>query len=198
MPRKYELRRRAERREETRRRIVEATVILHETFGAGRTTISDIAARAGVERATVYRHFPDEQTLLTACIGHYLAQYPPPDPGSWGEIGDPVTRLRTALLEIYAYHRRTERMADRTERDLPDLPTLQAVLAPGLAHWARLRDALTTGWPVPEERRALVVAGIGHAIAFLTWRSLVREQGLDDDQAVAAMVAMVRGLAGDG
>jgi AcrR family transcriptional regulator len=198
MTRKYELRRRAERQGETRRRIVEATVALHEALGVGRTTISDIAARAGVERATVYRHFPDEQTLLTACTGHYLAQNPPPDPGSWSEIDDPAARLRTALREIYAYHRRTERMSDRTERDLPDLPALQAVLAPGFAHWARLRDALATGWPVSEERHTLVVAGVGHAIAFLTWRSLVREQGLDDDQAVAAMVAMVRCLAEGG
>jgi AcrR family transcriptional regulator len=197
MPRKYELRRRAERQEETRRRIVEATVALHESLGPGRTTISDIAARAGVERATVYRHFPDERTLFTACTGHYLAQHPLPDPRSWGEISDPVSRLRTALAEIYAYHRRTERIAEHTERDLPALPALQAVLEPGFAHWSRLREVLATGWPASEERRALVVAGIGHAIAFLTWRSLVREQGLDDEQAAAAMVAMVRCLAED-
>ena len=197
MPRKYELRRRAERQEETRRRIVEATVALHETLGPGRTTISDIASRAGVERATVYRHFPDERSLFTACTGHYLAQNPPPDPGSWAEISDPVSRLRTALVEIYAYHRRTERISEQTERDLPDLPVLQAVLEPGFAHWARLRDVLAADWPVAEERRALVVAGVGHAIAFLTWRSLVREQGLEDNQAAAAMVSMVRSLAGD-
>ena len=118
MPRKYELRRRAERQEETRQRIVEATVALHETLGAARTTISDIAARAGVERATVYRHFPDERALLTACSGHYVARHPRPDPAPWIEIADPETRLRAALAEVYAYHRRTERMTDRAIRDL--------------------------------------------------------------------------------
>jgi AcrR family transcriptional regulator len=195
MPRKYELRRRAERQEETRRRIVEATVALHEALGPARTTISDIAARAGVERATVYRHFPDERTLLAACTGLYVARHPPPDPGPWGEIADPEARLQTALAEIYAYHRRTERMSDRAARDLADVPVLREVLAPEFAYWVGVRDALAAAWPVSDGRRALVVAAVGHAVAFSTWRSLVREQGLDEAQAIAAMVAMVRALA---
>ena len=198
MPRKYELRRRAERQAETRRRIVEATVALHEALGVPRTTVSDVAARAGVERATVYRHFPDERALVAACTGHYAAQHPPPDPAAWGAIADPEARLRAGLAEVYAYHRRTERMVGRAERDLPDAPVLREVLAPTFAHWARLRDVLVTGWPVPEERRALVAAAVGHAVAFATWRSLVREQGLDDAQAVEAMAALVRCLADDG
>ncbi len=198
MPRKYELRRRAERQEETRRRIIEATVALHETLGAGRTTISDIAARAGVERATVYRHFPDERALLTACTGHYVAINPRPNPTPWSEIADPELRLRTGLAEIYAYHRRTERMTDRAARDLADTPVLRDVLAPEFAYWAGVRDVLAAAWPVSEGRRALVVAGVGHAVAFSTWRSLVREQGLDEAQAVETMAAMVRCLAADG
>ena len=197
MPRKYELRRRAERQEETRRRIVEAAVALHEALGPARTTISDIAARAGVERATVYRHFPDERALLAACTGHYAALNPPPDPAPWAEIANPETRLRTGLAEVYGYHRRTERMSDRAARDLPDAPVLCDVLAPEFAYWAGVRGALAAGWPAPEERRVLVVAAVGHAVAFPTWRSLVREQGLDEAQAVAAMAAMVRCLAAD-
>ena len=191
MPRRYELRRRAERQEETRRRIVAATVALHEALGVARTTISDIAERAGVERATVYRHFPDERTLFMACTGHYLAQHPPPDPAPWRAITDPAGRLRTGLAAAYAYHRRTERMTDRAERDLPDQPVLREVLAPTIAHWARVRDVLAADWPVPEERRALVAAAVGHALAFRTWQSLVREQGLDEAQAVEVMVGMI-------
>lgn len=196
MPRTYALRRRAERQAETRRRIVAAAVALHEAVGAARTTISDIAAQAGVERATVYRHFPDDRALFSACTGHYLAHHPPPDPVPWAAIADPVARLRTGLAEVYTYHRRTERMTDRAERDLPDVPALREVLAPHFAHWARVRDALATGWSGTEERRVLAAA-IGHALAFSTWRSLVREQGLDDTQAVDTMVTMVCGLAGD-
>jgi AcrR family transcriptional regulator len=198
MPRKYQLRRRAERQADTRRRIVAATVALHEEQGVARTTVSDIAARAGVERATVYRHFPDERALFAACTGHYRAQHPPPDPTSWDAIADPVVRLQTAVVEVYAYHRRTETMVDRAMRDLPNLPALQEALAPRFAHWARLQEALAAGWPVSEDRHPLIAAAVGHAIAFSTWRSLVREQGLDDGQAVAAMVAMVRCLAADG
>jgi AcrR family transcriptional regulator len=195
MPRKYEMKRRAEREEETRRRIVEAAVALHETRGVVRTTISDIAAQAGVERATVYRHFPDERALVTACTGHFATLNPPPDPTPWSEIADPEKRVRTGLVEIYTYHRRTERMVDRATRDFTEAPILREVLAPVFAFWAHVRDVLTADWPVSEERRAVVVAGVGHAIVFSTWQSLVREQGLDEAQAVEAMVAMVRGLA---
>jgi hypothetical protein len=87
-------------------------------------------------------------------------------------------------------------MTDRGERDLLDMPAMREVLAPAFAHWARVRDSLVTGWSDAGERHVLLTATIGHAVAFSTWRSLVREQGLDEDQAVTAMVAMVRGLAG--
>src|SRR5688572_3264532 len=117
MTRKYEQRLRAERREETRQRIVEAAVALHEAVGGAGATISAIAERAGVERATVYRHFPDERSLFTACTRHYNAANPPPDPSPWHEIPAPETRLRVALAEIYAYYRRTERMAERAAED---------------------------------------------------------------------------------
>ena len=64
--RKYELKKRAERQDETRQRIVEATVALHEELGPAQTSISKIAERAGVRRSTVYRHFPDEDAPFAA------------------------------------------------------------------------------------------------------------------------------------
>lgn len=194
--RKYEMRRRAERQDETRQRIVEATVALHETQGGTRTTISDIAAHAGVERATVYRHFPDEHALFTACTGHFGSQYPPPDPEPWKAILDPEARFRIGVREIYAYYRRAERMLDRTYRDLPDLPAMQEVLAPVFAHWGRVRDVLAADWTSNEKEHPLIVAAVGHAMAFSTWQSLVREQGLDDADAVDIMVTLVRCLSG--
>src|SRR5918997_5277074 len=117
MTRKYDMKRRAERQEETRRRIVEATVELHQTVGMARTTISAIAEKAGVQRLTVYRHFPDERALFYACTGHWRAANPPPDPGSWSQIADPHARLRLALGEVYAFHRRTEPMISNVVRD---------------------------------------------------------------------------------
>ncbi len=196
MTRKYEMRRRAERQEATRQRIVEATVALHEERGVLATTISDIATRAGVERATVYRHFPDERSLITACTGHYYTQHPPPDPCPWERIVDPAERLRTALAEIYAYHERTEPMTARTLPEVPRLPVLQVVIAPALAYWARVREVLATGWTADPARQPLVAAAVGHAIGFPTWQSLVREQGLAEPVAVEMMVTLVRCLAG--
>ena len=118
MTRKYDMKRRAKRQEETRQRIVEATVELHKTVGMARTTISAIAEKAGVERLTVYRHFPDERALFSACSGHYMAANPPPDPALWTQVADPEKRLRVALTEVYAYHRRTEPMMANFFRDL--------------------------------------------------------------------------------
>ena len=80
MARKYELKRRAERQEETRRRIVEAAIELHRTKGPARTTLTDIARLAGVQRNTLYRHFPDERAIGLACSGLYMELNPPPDP----------------------------------------------------------------------------------------------------------------------
>ncbi len=195
MARKYELKRRAEHQEETRRRIVEATVELHESVGLAYTTISAIAERAGVERATVYRHFPDERSLFTACTSHYLAANPPPDPASLRRIADPLERLEVGLSEIYAYHRRTEEMNYKAQRDLPQFPALAEVLAPYLEHWGRSGDVLATGWQTQHGDTKLLRAAIGHAINFQTWRSLARGEGLDDSEAVELMAAMIRCVA---
>ena len=199
MARKYELKRRAQRQEETRQRIVEATVHLHETVGAQGATISAIAEQAGVERLTIYRHFPDERSLLTACTGHYLAQHQPPDPGNWQAIADPEQCLQTALMEIYAYHRQTEAMMNSAQHDMVDLPVLRELLEPMFGYWRQVRDRLAEKfgdrYREDEERHAQICAAIGHAVDFVTWRSLVRQQGLEDRQAVTAMLAMVRCLA---
>ena len=195
MARKYELKRRAEHQEETRRRIVEAAVELHESVGLAYTTIKAIAERADVERATVYRHFPDERSLFAACTGHYLAANPPPDPTSLERTADPEQRLTMGLAEVYAYHRRTEEMNYKAERDLPQFPTLAEVLVPYLEHWARIGDVLAAGWQTPKGNSKLLRAAVGHAVSFQTWRSLAREEGLDDPDIAKLMVTLIRCIA---
>ena len=190
-------RRRDGRRERTRQRIVEATVELHETVGVARATISAIAERAGVQRLTVYRHFPDERALLSACSGHWTASNPPPEPGSWSQVADPQERLRLALGEVYAYHRSTESMMSNIVREAPVKPVLLEVAEPYFRHWERMRYVLATGWGVGDERLAMLLATLGHALDFQTWRSLVRQQGLSDERAVEAMAGMVRCLTRD-
>src|SRR3954453_4635610 len=101
MARKYELKARAERQEETRRRIVEAAIDLHRTIGPAQTSFSAIAERAGVKRHTLYRHFPDERAMGLACSGLYADRNPLPDPAPWLEMGDPEERLRAGLGALY-------------------------------------------------------------------------------------------------
>jgi AcrR family transcriptional regulator len=197
MARKYEMKRRARRQEETRRRITEAAVELHQALGPAKTTISAIAERAGVQRLTVYRHFPDERVLLSACSSHYEAANPPPDPGPWARIPDPEDRLRRALAETYAYHRRTEPMMTKVLRDAQvHAPTFE-VRVPYLRHWDRARYALATGWGAEDQRLKTLLAALGHALDFRTWLSLVHERGLTDEQAIELMVGMVRSLMRD-
>src|SRR6476661_5893321 len=128
MARNYELKQRAESKMATRQRIVEATVALHRSVGFA-TTISAIAERAGVQRLTVYRHFPDERALFRACSGHWSALHPLPDPSSWPAVDDPATRLELALRELYAHYRETEQMTANVRRDLPVVSAIQEIAA---------------------------------------------------------------------
>jgi AcrR family transcriptional regulator len=192
MTRTYQLKRRAQQQDETRQRIVEATVHLHETLGPARTSISAIAEQAGVERLTVYRHFPDEQTLFSACTSHYLAANPLPEPSDWTQIADPGTRLRVALTKTYAYYQRTERMLSRALPDLPDVPVMQRILEPYFAYWEQVCDGLTEGWSTQGRLHERLRAVLTHMLDFRTWYAFVREQHLSDDGLVALMVQFVR------
>jgi AcrR family transcriptional regulator len=194
LARKYELKQRAESLTATRERIVEATVELHDSLGPARTTISAIAEHAGVQRLTVYRHFPDERALFRACSAHWTARNPKPDPSSWLAVDDPEARLRIALTAIYAFYRSTEGMTGNLLRDLPALPVLQEVAAPFTEYWQTVRHALDRGWRTRGHKRALLRAAIGHAIEFDTWRSLTHREHLDDDDAAETMVSLARAL----
>ena len=192
MARKYEMKRRARNQQQTHEKITEAAVELHQELGPAETTISAIAERAGVQRLTVYRHFPDERALHSACSSHYAADNPMPDPDEWSAIAEPEERLRRALSESYAYHRRTEPMMSKVLRDAPvHAPTAEAV-GPYLRHWDRVRYALVGGWGAEGERLKRLLGALGHALDFWTWRSLVRERGLSDEEAMELMVGMVR------
>jgi AcrR family transcriptional regulator len=188
-PRPYRKSVRAEREAETRRRITEATVALHRELGPARTTVSAIAERAGVQRLTVYRHFPDEGELLGACSAHWLTAHPIPDPTPWAAIADPEERLRTALGAIYGWYRGDEQMIANVGRDAPGIPVLAAIVASGLPVYLQaVRELLLPGWGARGRRRRLLAAALGHALDFETWRSLERRQGLEPDAAIELMV----------
>ena len=189
MNRKYELKKRAQRQEETRQRIVEAAVELHTSVGSAQTTISAIASRAGVERHTVYAHFPDEPALFAACANHWRATHPRPDFGRWLELDAPEEQLRGVLSDLYAWYEGVEPDLVVLFRDMDSVPSHAEEMARTAQAMHQLADALLRGWP----RRKAVRAAIGHALEFETWRSLVRRQGLSRKQSVDAMVRLVAG-----
>jgi AcrR family transcriptional regulator len=193
--RHYELKRRAERREETRRRIVAAAVDLHTELGPARTTVTAVAERAGVTRPTVYAHFPDERSLLQACSGHVRAEVPPPDPAGWQAVAAPAERLEAALRELYRYYERLESLLANVQRDAAALPLVAEMNAYRVRYLEGVRDLLVEPWPATGGEREDLRRAVGHALEFATWQSLVRRQGCDTDRAVGLMVAFVRAVA---
>jgi AcrR family transcriptional regulator len=191
MARKYELKRRAERQAETRRRIVEATVELHTTVGPSRTTAAAIAERAGVERPTFYRHFPTLPDLFGACSSHGWETNPGPDPEPWRVFNDPDARLRVGLSQLYAYYERNAHGMWVVLRDLEDMAELRPFASHRIAHRKKVCEVLASAWPDRGERQKLLTAAIGHAVDFFTWRSL-RRQGLTNEEAVEVMARLVR------
>ncbi|PWU17974.1 MAG: TetR/AcrR family transcriptional regulator [Candidatus Rokuibacteriota bacterium] len=190
--RKYELKQRAAEMAETRRRITDAAVALHGTVGPARTTLSAIAKRAGVQRHTVYRHFPDEAELFGACSAHYFAENPWPDPEPWRAISDPHQRLTQALNELYAWYERTEPMLSNVLRDLELVAAIQPTIGPLQDYLAEAAEILAIGWPTRGHRRRVLAAALRHATAFQTWRSLTVNDRITRTEAVQLASALVQ------
>jgi AcrR family transcriptional regulator len=194
--RTYELKERARKQAETRQRIVEATVALHEEVGPAKTTVAEIARRAGVQRLTVYNHFPDERELFGACSAHFVARTPPPDPGAWAPVADPGARLRTALLELHEWYEAGAPMLAKVERDAANMPALREVVEAGSEPLENaVRELLTAPWGVRGERRRRVEAAIALATSFSAWEQLTEGEGLDAAAAVEILAGMVEAAA---
>jgi AcrR family transcriptional regulator len=189
--RSYRMQRRAESQEQTRLRITESAVALHATLGPSRTSISAVAAHAGVRRSTVYRHFPDEAALFDACSAHWANANPPPELSDWSAIDSPDERLHVALDQLYAFYRRTEPMLDNLFRDETTMPLVQQRFAAFRGYLDAARDTLMVRRNLRGATRRRTQATLGHAIAFSTWKSLARDQGLSDADAAALLRALV-------
>jgi AcrR family transcriptional regulator len=194
MARKYEMKRRAERMQETRRRITEAAVELHQTVGPARTTVSAVAEKAGVQRHTYYAHFPELNDLYQACTAHYLEQNPLPEPPFWADVADAEERLGVALSEVYSYYAGNEAMLANVLRDAPLDPIAQENMVSFYQYWEAMRDALAEAFGASGERHEALLAAIALALDFQTWHTLVRQQELNRVRAVGMMVGMVRCL----
>jgi AcrR family transcriptional regulator len=169
--RAYNKQRRAVGEAETRSRIVDALMELHEEIGPARTTVSAVAERAGVERLTVYRHFGTEAEMLRACSSRWAELHPPP-------VID-TTSVRGALQQIYGWYRDNQRMLTRITNDIGRVESLEEMLSPMgeyLDEVVKMLDARS-----PRRRKTL-----RHALEFQTWQSLARLTHSDREAATLA------------
>jgi len=174
----------------TRARITRAAIELHGSIGPAATTMSAVAERAGVTRATLYRHFPNEDALFKACSTEWRSANPAPSPDQWATISDPYDRLKTALPALYGWYRSAEAMRANLLRDLDVLPR---PVRNGIESYPRtVADVLDSAWP---RRSRLRRAAIAHAVAFETWQSLAHE-GLSDAEAAKLIIGLVSTSAG--
>jgi len=187
MTRKYELKRRAERQQQTRRRIVEAAIELHRTKGPARTTMSDVARLAGVQRHTLYRHFPDERELGLACSGLHFETNPPPDAADWLHLDDPDDRLRRGLTEVYDWYARVEDMFSCVLRDAEFHPLTRELLE--LRGGPPMRAIRSTLADVVPHRKGSVAA-LDLALDFHGWQRL-RTSGLSNAEAAETMARAI-------
>jgi AcrR family transcriptional regulator len=189
--RRYELKARAEAQQATRARIAAAAAELHRDVGIAKTTVADIARRAGVQRLTVYNHFPDLEALLPACTAHWLGEHPQPDLEPALTLADPAERLAAVLTALYGWYRETAPTQRRVFGERATVPELDAWLAqsadPMTAH---LAERLSAGFD-----GAHATALVALALDFWTWQRLDAE-GLDDASAADLMTGVVRGCAG--
>jgi AcrR family transcriptional regulator len=189
--RKYELKARAESQRETRERIAAAAAELHEEIGVARTTVAEIARRAGVQRLTVYNHFPDLERLLPACSAHYGSLHPQPDVAPAFALEDPVDRVRAVLDALYGWYRENRRMLTSVQGDRSSVPELDRFCkANADRRQAELADALAGGFGARGRRATRIRALLGLALDFWTWRRLDGE-GLDDAAAAGLMADAV-------
>jgi AcrR family transcriptional regulator len=193
--RKYQLKARAEKQAQTRQRIVEATAALHEEVGPARTTVAEIARRAGVQRLTVYNNFPNETELIDACGQHWMNRNPPPDPSAALAVDSPGERVRAVLAPLYRWYRKHARMSENLQRDRLVMPALDAVMKIRMdEQLGGLANALASGFAGKGRPAKPVGAAVALALDFWTWRRLSGE-GMSDDAAATLMAATIAAAA---
>jgi AcrR family transcriptional regulator len=153
--------------------------------------MSAVAAHAGVRRSTLYRHFPDESALFDACTAHWLSANPPPDLVAWAQVADPRERLRIALENLHAYYGRTERMLENLFRDESIVPPVAERFVAFRGYLASAQETLLEGLSPTAPDAQRIRGAVAHVIAFSTWKSLVREHGVTESDAIRLLCALV-------
>jgi AcrR family transcriptional regulator len=192
--RKYRKSRRAEQEEQTRDKIVDAAMALHEEIGPRATSISAIAERAGVQRLTVYRHFKDDVAIFQACSSRWFELNPPPDPALWQELAPALQRTEDALRNIYTYYAANARMLNRVYSDAADVPALQEVMVGFKSYLDQIGNDLLKAWQPESKKRNDVTVLINHALQFPTWESFSQEK-MKDKRIAEVMAKCIERIA---
>lgn len=191
--RKYTKTRRAEQQAQTKQRIVKATVALHETLGPANTSIKAIAEKAGVQRLTVYRYFPDENSLFQACTSHWLALNPPPDIENWKNFTT-IEQTHEVLLAFFNYYRDTETMWRSAYRDIDEVAALKTVMIDFELYIDNVRNRILPPWKLRGKKKQQLSATLRHCLRFSTWSSLNNEK-LNDRQITELVMRWLMGIA---
>lgn len=191
--RRYQKVKRARQQERTRDKIVAAAMALHEEMGPAHTTIKAVAEKAGVQRLTVYRYFPDDTRLFQACTSSWFEVNPPPDAVAWQSIADPLKRCEAALLAFYRYYRNTEKMWWVSYRDVEQVQALQGPLAQFESYLDEIAKGLAKVWHKTGEKRKQLHITLRHGLSFLTWQSL-NNQKLSDKKMVSLLSSWLGAL----
>lgn len=185
------MRNRAASAAETRRRLIEATVALHGERGVLATRPADVAARADVALTTYYKHFPSLDDLVRACGGRLREMLPPPDPAGLAGLRRRPERIAAMVRTLFDDYELRERWLHMARAEERAVPALQHSMSAQRA----VRDAFVQaalGESADQRETAGVVAAL---VDFWAWRTLRREVGLSQAEAIRAVTVAVQRLA---
>lgn len=177
-PRKYELKRRAESVEETRRRIIDATFDLHSEKGVLATSMQDVAERADVALRTVYNHYPTVDDLVAGCAKKVIALLARPTPAIFSGLETYEERVRRLVHELFAMYERGAVMISVARCEQDEVPGL----AEYVANEEALRKELVREALRPFRPRSRTVREIVALTDFYTWKAFA-QQNLSTRQA---------------
>jgi AcrR family transcriptional regulator len=188
-PRKYSMNKRRAAVEETRQRIVEAALALHSEKGIFGTSWQDIASRADVSVATVYKHFPSLDELVPACGELVYAITRPPSledaPEIFAGARSLEERLERLVSELFDFYERGAPYieTDFQERRLPAVQEWEAYMRATIE--GLVREALL---PVgPGER---TVGAVSALLDFSTFKSFL-DRDIQKEQVATTMTEVL-------
>lgn len=178
-PRKYDMGKRADAVEETRRKIIQATFELHGEQGVVATSMQDVAERADVALRTVYYHYPTVDDLVAGCGNKVIALLAPPTPAIFDGLTTFGERMRQLVQDLFAMYERGSAMIDVARREQGEV----AGLADFVANDAASREALVREALRPFRPRPRTVHEVAALTDFYVWKALT-QQNLTTHQAV--------------